>query len=400
MPSLADLDELVLLCRTAEARRYIEEAVKCYSAGAFRSAIVAAWIAVAYDFIAKLRELDLAGDKKAKKTITEFEKIRSVNDLKGALDFERTLLDVAKDDYELLSLLEHKDLQRLFEDRNRCAHPSMNSLDETYQPTAELARYHIRNAVSHFLQHPPLQGKAALDRLIKEVNSPFFPTDVSDAEKLFQEGPLRRPRDVLVRNFVVVLIKKYIENEPPGSGPRKRAALGAVSNLHRAIVEETVKTKLSEIVANTPDDKLTRVIALIRALPECWEAIGTAGQIRVQKYIAAIPKDQIPIALPIALTSVSLKPYALKRLAGLLEEYQNAKNWNDANAKAEVLKLLIPFMGPEEAAAIVSAGANNSEVKDSFGFPDLMATVRASGIFAPEKLDKLLEESGLRATSR
>ena len=55
--ALADLDELILLCRDDKARLYIVEAVTCYRSGAYRSAIVATWIAVCYDIIDKLREL-------------------------------------------------------------------------------------------------------------------------------------------------------------------------------------------------------------------------------------------------------------------------------------------------------------------------------------------------------
>jgi hypothetical protein len=44
--SLGDLDELVISCRTEEARSYVSGAVDCYKAGAFRACIVAAWIAV------------------------------------------------------------------------------------------------------------------------------------------------------------------------------------------------------------------------------------------------------------------------------------------------------------------------------------------------------------------
>src|SRR5688500_6811468 len=62
---LADIDELVLKCRDDEARKYIGEAVASYKAGAFRACIVMTWIAVVYDFLYKLRELELSGDKHA-----------------------------------------------------------------------------------------------------------------------------------------------------------------------------------------------------------------------------------------------------------------------------------------------------------------------------------------------
>src|SRR5450830_1042284 len=62
---LVDLDELILSCRDEVAKNYISEAIDCYKTGAYRAAIVAAWVAVIYDFIHKLRELELTGDKRA-----------------------------------------------------------------------------------------------------------------------------------------------------------------------------------------------------------------------------------------------------------------------------------------------------------------------------------------------
>jgi hypothetical protein len=59
---LGDIDEFVTRCRTEEARTYVAEAVACYKAGAYRSCIVATWIAVVYDLIAKVRELASGGD--------------------------------------------------------------------------------------------------------------------------------------------------------------------------------------------------------------------------------------------------------------------------------------------------------------------------------------------------
>jgi hypothetical protein len=89
---LVDLDELVLKCRSDQARAYIAEAVACYKAGAFRSCIVATWVAVVYDYIDKLRQLDLTGDKEAAKELAEFERKRVDHDVSFSLIFERTML--------------------------------------------------------------------------------------------------------------------------------------------------------------------------------------------------------------------------------------------------------------------------------------------------------------------
>lgn len=195
---LSDLDELVIRCRSVAARTYITEAVACYKAGAYRAAIVATWIAASFDFLAKLRELEMTGDANAKKKLEDFESARASGNIKASLEFERTLIDSAREQFELLSPIEAMDIERLFEDRNRCAHPSMSSAYEPYDPSAELARAHIRNVVIHLLQQAPVQGKAALDRIVTDITSDYFPVNSKQAVEFFKNGPLVRARQPLV----------------------------------------------------------------------------------------------------------------------------------------------------------------------------------------------------------
>src|SRR5690606_36378916 len=83
-----------------------------------------------------------------------------------------------------------------------------------YQPASELARCHVVNAVTHLLQHGPAQGKAAMDRLLSELEQNYFPKSVDELVVHLEHGPLGRPRASLVRNFVIVLLKRYFA-EPP-----------------------------------------------------------------------------------------------------------------------------------------------------------------------------------------
>ena len=164
---LADLDELVLRCRTEDAQEHIREAVASYRAGAYRASIVTTWIAIVYDIVEKIRELALSGDRQAADYIKKFEDIqeahrqRDPKSLNRSLEFERALLSEASSKFELISPNEMIDLERLREDRHRSAHPSMNTPEEPYRPTAELARVHLRNAIVHILQQSPVQGRSA-----------------------------------------------------------------------------------------------------------------------------------------------------------------------------------------------------------------------------------------------
>jgi hypothetical protein len=46
--------------------------------------------------------------------------------------------------------------------------PSLYDISRrTFEATAELARYHLRSAVMHLLQRPPVQGRSALNQIGK-----------------------------------------------------------------------------------------------------------------------------------------------------------------------------------------------------------------------------------------
>lgn len=292
--ALADLDELILLCRDEKARTYIVEAVACYRSGAYRSAIVATWTAVCYDTIDKLRELALSGNTAAARHVAEIAHTHSTNNLAQALKFERDILAFARDQYALISHLEYVDLSRLQEDRNRCAHPSLVSEDQPFNPSGELARLHIRSAVVHLLQHQPVQGKHALDRLLSDVHSEYFPTTVKKAIISLTFGPLKRPRDSLVRNFVVVLLKDVltpsIDYKYRG---RALAALGATKDLHPEVFEITLQENLPTLFKNTPDEALFFEILLLIRINDIWHFLPKDVCLRLEEFTTMLPVDNM-----------------------------------------------------------------------------------------------------------
>ena len=58
----ADLDDLLLRCRAENAKLAFSEAVACFRAGAYRACIVSTRTAVVFDYVGKLRELELSGN--------------------------------------------------------------------------------------------------------------------------------------------------------------------------------------------------------------------------------------------------------------------------------------------------------------------------------------------------
>lgn len=391
---LSDLDELVLRCRGDAARTYIREAVACYKSGAFRSSIVATWIAVVYDFLDKLRELEMSGDPAAKAKLQDFEGARTSNNWRASLQFETAVLELAQDPFELLSPLEAIDLKRLADDRNRCAHPSMSSSSQPYRATAELARSHIKNAVSYFLEQPPVQGKAAFDRIMKDIQSEFFPRDTDKAIDYFRAGPLARARQPLVRNLTISL-SKYVMGQVPKPGERGRmfAALNAIVEMYRQQTEGILRDLLPKLAAAQPDEDFYRVIFYAARVQGAWEFLGNAGQIKARNYVEKSNDQDADRFLPQAVQIQALKPLANKRLANAsdatlarvintsrsgeyaemaLPRFENAGTFRRAEALFEELIMpLAEFLAAPHAKRVLAAFCQNTQVTYAERIPAL-----------------------------
>lgn len=419
MPSpLTDLDELVLNCRDNKAKTYVWEAVASYRAGAFRAAIVGTWIAVCFDIIGKIHELSLSGDKEAEKQAGELDKTRKSADVASALKFERQLLELARDKFELLSPIEFVDLERLREDRNRCAHPALASDEQAYSPSAELARAHIHAAVTHLMQHPPAQGKYALDRLRGEIDSEYFPTQVSQAINWLSSGPLRKPRESLNCNFTLVLVKRLLKEEIDDWKKRQRvvAALRAVAKLHRVQYEATLTEKLSTVLRTLKDAELINATRFLQDIPDSWQCVEVDLRQRLQDFVAALPADHLE-HLDFLLQFEPLRQSAESRVNhatrdelkntlffdGLpvkladryIELYLDSKSFDQANEWAQDLSLYMSSLSKDQIMRIVTSVQKNQQVLNSFELEALLNRLRSRKTIPEGEFDALLHASGL-----
>lgn len=318
---LLDLDELLLQCRSLRARQYLAEAVVTYKAGANRSCIVATWNAVVFDFVDKLRELDLGGDLKAREKLDEIDVIRRRSDVGASLQFERSILDLSTAEFEFLTPLQKSDLERLREDRNRCAHPTMQSEDEPFIPSTELARYHLSSAVQYMLSQPPVQGKAVLDQLLSEIASEYFPRNQRLATAHFRDGPLARARETLVRNLVIVVLKRILlENLGETKGQQVNVALLAIHELYPAVVESTLRERLPDLARKLEDNELDRLLRLAHSMPITVAFLGEANMMRLNQFVASPPLDGAGDVVRMALQNESLRKSALDGVQRLSDE--------------------------------------------------------------------------------
>ncbi|MDP3799741.1 MAG: hypothetical protein Q8R06_21785 [Polaromonas sp.] len=390
---LADLDELILKCPDPRSRAYIKEATACYKNGAYRSAVVSTWIAIAFDLIDKIRFLAGAGDAEAKKNIEHFDKISAAGDIAAALKFEKDLLDLAKDKLELISHAEYLDLKRIGEDRNRCAHPSHTLGNAIFEPPAELARLHIFNAITFVLMQQPAQGKAALERLSKDLESSGFPSKRGEMRIYLEAGPLSKPRRSLLRNFVVILLKAALDVQKDYKfRQRARDVLDCVIEMHPLHATADLADELNTVVAAADDAKLVECVREVAAREKYWDLLNQQQKIRLLSVVGNLPDDEVDLTellmdTPLAsAANAFLMSVNVDAIVGgfwfgnvpqvaidrVLQRYLVSKNWATANKLGKFLRENHTSLSSRQMEVVVKAVVENGEVKDSIELPKLL----------------------------
>lgn len=143
------------------SRPLVDEAWRCYNAGAIRASIAATWTAVIADIAVKITYLADDGDpaamifaeriNQAQRQGLEREGVQAMQRI------ESGLLDKALE-FEFIDSIDRQSLERIQQDRNLCVHPSLRPFSETYSPPPAVARAHLVVALDALLVHPPTQG--------------------------------------------------------------------------------------------------------------------------------------------------------------------------------------------------------------------------------------------------
>src|SRR5665647_910490 len=110
---LTDLDELMLTIRAPESRRYMEEALICFRARAYRAAIVSVYVAVVYDIFSKIRILGSEGEPEAVKHVSKLDGAIAAGNKAELTAIEKRILEDAIDTYQFINRLEFEDLGKL-----------------------------------------------------------------------------------------------------------------------------------------------------------------------------------------------------------------------------------------------------------------------------------------------
>lgn len=288
---LTNLEELLQSVRHPNAKSYFQEAIISYQSGAYRSALIATWISVCIDIVEKIKDLSLDGDLNATKIKDEIEKL-SLNDVGGLLNFERTILDKACDELELISPIDKIQLSRLKEDRNLCAHPSFSLDGVDFNPTAELALSYIVIAANSLLINTSVKGKYVSDRVFQLLNEDSFPTNTEQAYQILSSpNQLGKVKESAIRNLIIIILKRLFKDDEKltqSQTKRLSAALGAISKLNNKLYNVTLRQKLHELLATAIEGNLKRIIPIITIHNNIWAFVDVANKTRIDAIIESM----------------------------------------------------------------------------------------------------------------
>jgi hypothetical protein len=392
--NLADLEELVLSVRDRNSREYIGEAVVDYQSRCYRSAISAAWVAITYDIISKIRELSVQGDAQARNFIERVDRAIAlrvadpVESKKQLQAIEGELLVIAHDTFEFLTDHDLRDMTRLRDDRHLCAHPAFAGEDYLFQPSPELVRTHLVHAIVDLLQHPPIQGKSSLVRLKNDLIQPSFPSTQATVSEFLDDRYLRHIKTGLINNLITVFLKvtiKQVEPDLIGKEERIIMCLVAVSRRHQTRFAQQMRQELPRLSDGCNDDELRRVMRLFRADPRCWQWLGRPNQVRITEIVKYYSYDaatldsvasclEIPELRPLFVVRAETFTLEQKRtlysrhphqvfIDDAIKQYGEAGSFRGAEALFEtMIRPFVSMFRSEHIRTVVDSAKENAQI--------------------------------------
>jgi hypothetical protein len=254
------------------------------------------------------------------------------------------------------------------------------------------------------------QGKYALERLIKEVDSEYFPTDVEKAVIAFKHSPLLRARNSLIRNFIIVLLKKLLYDE------NDYTALNAVERMHKELYDLSLTEKLSSFVRNLDDGNLSKIFPLLKRLTDCWSFLEEDVKQKLETYVDDLHFSKLE-DLEFILICKGLSISAEKRLKKTTREelaqtlffdlpnkvgdrivnlYDSSGSFDQANSFASTVKRYALDFTNAQIEKIIEVCGENSQIKDSLEVGAVINAVRGNKSVNNEQIDKWLNDVALK----
>ncbi len=420
---ILDLETLALQCLTSMGRTHMNEAIAGYHRGLYRSAIVLTWVAIVFDLIEKIREISLAGEPKAQKMEQDFNNFLTQIDqgnskgIANSLEFERNILEIFKTEFNYFDAVEYAELLRIREDRNKCAHPSFHRQREPYNPTPEIAKHHIRNAISFVLSRPPIFGKAALENFLVTVSSNYFPLEVEMAMPIIQNLGMHSPTPGFIRAALDGLLFGFID---PQSRLKNHSgvstAMNCIIRLHHSEASGHICARLPKIFLQVTDPDLPLLIKMLAQVNDFLSFLDQSAKAKINEFVRVGPITEVSMVFSALsmepdiaatfsgrisnldendLTVVTASKIAIKPVrAKVLEILSSSKNW--ARTNEIMTKMVIPIfqdLSKEDIIEILRMPVTKkADFIGAIGFGLFVLEVSKTNSLPPEELNKILSE--------
>lgn len=385
-----DLDILLTRIRHPQSKVYFLDAVKAYKTGALRGALTSAWVALVYDLITKYRELSAMGDAAATAFLQSWDNATASGDIAKLLQLEGGILEDATANTQVVNRIARKHLERLREDRHLCAHPAFSAEADLFEPSPELVRLHLVNAVDLVLSQEPLQGKAMFDLYDVDVQSTGFPTAYERILDYVEQRYLARVRAQNVRNFGTVLAKSLLKGVPAQWEPLHRKIIPSLVAVRdrAAAAWPDVAQAITRLIDSLEPANRPRAIAFIAAFPDFWPQLQEPTRTALQATIdntdpAALTDYRILAGVTVPQFRDALLPFiadlnrehlvaaiASQPLADLwsraVEEYQGSGSFR--GSEANFSDLITPFagrLGSQQLDQLLDAVIDNGQNWDA-----------------------------------
>jgi hypothetical protein len=290
-----DLDILLTRIREPRSKAYFLDAVKAYKAGALRAALSSAWVAVVYDLISKYRELAALSDAAAVTFLKIWDAATANNDVRKLLELEATIVSDATANTQLINRFAETQLLRMREDRHLCAHPAFSTEAQLFEPSPEMVRLHLVNAIELVLSQEPLQGKTIFEQFDLDVQSPGFPSAGFKVHEYVEQRYLARIRPQTVRNFGIVLAKSLLKGVPlQWRNQRQKIVQSLVAARERAPATwPEISDAITRLIDGLEPPNRVHAIAFLAEFPDFWPALNGSTKTALQETIANIDAIQL-----------------------------------------------------------------------------------------------------------
>ncbi|MFG2822623.1 hypothetical protein ACGFX4_24700 [Kitasatospora sp. NPDC048365] len=353
---MLDIEEMIGRVWNPDVRPLVVDAHRCYTTGVARGSIVLTWGAVCADLIEKILRLAEDGEGAAQTIARKIEQARSATGPQAVAtmqEVERTILTAAVE-LELIDPVEEKHLERLREDRNLSAHPSLRPLGESVFLSTEYARAHLAAALESLLVHPPSQGRKVVARFLDHVADPSF---VGSSEYL-AHAFFDRVKPAARRKIVDVAVKHALLElndgvpDPPGAivlAERMTFCVRAFAARDRALVRAAM-SKIIERLGSRPVEVQTRALGRLGDLDIFWSTVGSPLADQFEQWVGSLTNLGNDRWLKLSSDQIAaLSLVSLDGVRGYIPSLEQTFRGLTLSQKAEVVsrrpgKYFVPFL--------------------------------------------------------